>query len=229
MRPSDIQIHPEGFVFAFFSAIGTLLLWWLFYPLGVVGLLITLWILWFFRNPPRVTPQTAGAIISPADGVVCAISPKVSAPEATGLSGKDWTRVCIFMDVVDVHINRMPINGKVIHNSHKAGKFFDARLDKSSEENEQQILVIEEKNKKCTLPFVQIAGLLARRIRCDVDLEDKVVAGQRFGLIRFGSRVDVYLPKGVTPQVIKGQTTVAGETILGNYLSDQPPVQGISS
>lgn len=222
----QIRIHPEGLIFGFVSFVLTLILWWLFVPFGVVGLLFTLWVFAFFRNPKRMVPQVKGAVVSPADGVVCDISSKVSAPEATGLKGKDWTRVSIFMDVFDVHMNRMPISGKVTHKSHMAGKFFDARLEKASEQNEQQVLVVEDAKNKIAIPFVQIAGLVARRIRCDALLDAQVEAGELFGLIRFGSRVDVYLPKGVTPHVLKGQKTVAGETILGNYLTDGASFKG---
>ena len=224
---SRSPIHPEGLIFALFSGILTVLLWYVFTPFGVAGLLITLWVLAFFRNPQRVVPQIDGAIVSPADGTICAITPNVSAPEGTDLPGKEWTRVCVFMDVFNVHVNRMPISGEVTYSAHKPGKFFDARLDKASTDNEQQIIVVEDKKAKLTIPFVQVAGLIARRIRCDAKKGQKVSIGEVFGLIRFGSRVDVYLPSGIEPQVIKGQTIIAGETILANAVTQLPQPKGI--
>ena len=148
----------------------------------------------------------------------------MSPPQVTELAGNEWTRLSVFMGLTNVHVNRIPVNGKVIHSSHHSGKFFDARLEKASEFNEHQILVIEGEKNKFKLPVVQIAGLLARRIRCDAVLNSTVEVGEVFGLIRFGSRVDLYLPKKVAPQVAIGQKVIAGETILGNYLKQQTPL-----
>jgi phosphatidylserine decarboxylase len=204
-------IHPEGwrFVLAFLAAaaIG----YWAWRPLGSAFALLGLWALWFFRNPSRTTPAEPGAVISPADGKVC-FAGEAAAPPESGLGGKR-TRISIFMNVFDVHVNRVPATGVITRLTYVPGKFFNASLDKASEWNERQIVVMKTEN-GATVVFVQIAGLVARRIRCELTVGQKVKAGQRFGLIRFGSRLDVYLDKGQSPVVTLGQRTRAGETVL---------------
>jgi phosphatidylserine decarboxylase len=208
-------IHPEGILFSFVFMFVSYMLGLLFLPLGYVGGILTIWCLYFFRNPDRVTPTQEDLVISPADGVVQLIT-SVIPPVEMNLGTKKLTRISIFMNVFNVHVNRIPINGtiKVIH--YHSGKFLNAALEKASDHNERQLYVVENKKQKVSIGFIQIAGLIARRIRCDVKEGQAVKAGERFGLIRFGSRVDVFLPQGISPLVIEGQITIAGETVLAD-------------
>jgi phosphatidylserine decarboxylase len=211
-------VHPEGRKFAIIAGAIALVAWW---PLGwnfivwpLLGL--TAWVLAFFRDPVRYVPQADDLIISPADGMVCLIQ-QVSPPrEMAGpdrLGDAEMTRVSIFMSVFDVHINRTPIAGTIKDVVYIAGKFVNADLDKASEDNERQHILVERAD-GLRVGFTQIAGLVARRIVPFVKTGDMVAAGQRIGLIRFGSRVDVYLPAGAAPKVALGQRCVAGETVL---------------
>jgi phosphatidylserine decarboxylase len=207
-------IHRAGWPFiALFAAI-TLLLWWLATPLGLIGLVLTAWCVYFFRDPPRVTPDRAGLVICPADGVVQMIQPAVP-PAELGLDQRPLNRISIFMNVFNVHVNRCPVDAEVIALAYRPGKFFNAALDKASEHNERQSVHFRTAE-GVNFCVVQIAGLVARRIKCDLTAGKKVRAGERFGIIRFGSRVDVYLPEGVQPQVCVGQTTIGGETVLAD-------------
>ena len=209
-------IHPEGYKFAAIAAVLSLLLFLLWQPLGWLGVAVTAWVLAFFRDPIRTTPRTAGAIVAPADGLVTMIAtvppPRELIAEGA-LAPGPVTRVSIFMSVFDVHINRAPIGGSVTRVVYVSGKFLNADLDKASEENERQHILVESSD-GLRVGFTQIAGLVARRIVPFVKPGDIVAGGQRIGLIRFGSRVDVYLPAGTSPQVILGQRTLAGETVL---------------
>ncbi|QJQ33170.1 phosphatidylserine decarboxylase [Sphingomonas lacunae] len=210
-------IHPEGRKFILIAAAVTLFLAWmawetLAWPMAGV----TIWVAAFFRDPVRVTPQGDSLIISPADGLVTQIAMVPPPPELQGadaLGSGPVTRVSIFMNVFDVHINRAPIAGTVTHRHYIAGAFLNADLDKASEENERQHFLIE-RHDRLRIGFTQIAGLVARRIVAHAKPGDHVEAGQRIGLIRFGSRVDVYLPAGTVPRVLSGQRTVAGETVI---------------
>ncbi len=210
-------VHPEGHKYVAIAAGTTLLLTLLshllFWPM--VG--VTLWVAAFFRDPVRVTPVGEGLIVSPADGLVTMIE-RVPVPiemaGPDGLGAAPLVRVSIFMSVFDVHINRTPISGTVRQLVYISGKFLNADLDKASEENERQHFVIEGAD-GTRVGFTQIAGLVARRIVSFAKVGDIVAAGQRIGLIRFGSRVDVYLPEGCEPQVALGQRAVAGETLIG--------------
>lgn len=210
-------VHPEGRKFGLISAaitIGFAFMGWNWLAWPMVG--ITIWTLAFFRDPKRATPDDDRYIVSPADGLVTLIqevSPpdEISGPE--GLGDKPMTRVSVFMSVFDVHINRTPIRGTVKHVAYIAGKFLNADLDKASEENERQHFLIERPD-GLRVGFTQIAGLVARRIVPFVKAGDVVGVGQRVGLIRFGSRVDIYLPHGTASKVIKGQRCIAGETII---------------
>ena len=197
----------------------------LWQPLGWIGLVLTVWCFYFFRDPERCTPQIDNVVVSPADGTVQMIA-KVKAPEELGLGDKKFTRVSIFMSVFNVHVNRAPAEGKIIKSVYVPGKFFNATLDKASKDNERQLLAMKTKSGK-EIAFVQIAGLVARRIMCEATEGQEYKAGERFGLIRFGSRLDVYLPEGVEPQVCLGQTMVAGESIIANLMSDAPEVKGV--
>lgn len=213
-------IHRAGWPFIALFAGATLLFWWLATPLGLFGLVMTAWCVYFFRDPPRVTPDRAGLVISPADGVVQMIQPAVP-PAELGLDQRPLNRVSIFMNVFNVHVNRCPVDAEVIALAYRPGKFFNAALDKASEHNERQSVHFRTAE-GVNFCVVQIAGLVARRIKCDLTAGKKVRAGERFGIIRFGSRVDVYLPEGVQPLVCVGQTTVAGETVLADTRADEP-------
>ena len=194
-------------------------------PLSFVGVVLTAWCVYFFRDPDRITPTRDGLIVSPADGVVL---PMVEAtpPEALGMGPQKRTRVSIFMNIFDVHVNRTPCNGTISAVHYIPGKFVNASLDKASEHNERQAYRLTMTDGR-DIAFVQIAGLVARRIKRYVSEEQEMQVGERFGLIRFGSRVDVYLPEGVTPLVAPGQRTLAGETVLADMLSQEAPRCGV--
>ena len=212
IRSAIAPIHPEGYRFvAIFAAVAAFLLW-LWTPLGVLAVIATIWCIYFFRDPSRVTPAREGLVTSPADGVVQSIVSATPPPEL-GLGDYPRPRIAIFMNVFDVHVNRIPADGEITALSYRPGRFFNASLDKASEDNERQSvrMTIEGGH---DIAFVQIAGLVARRIVCNLYEGQRVRAGERFGLIRFGSRVDVYLDDGLVPQVLVGQRAVAGETVL---------------
>ena len=207
-------MHPEGRRFvAIFAAI-TVVLFLIWQPLGWLGVLLTVWCYYFFRDPERVTPDRAGLVISPADGIVSLIEPAVP-PAELGMSDAPLTRVSVFMNVFNCHVNRAPVPGTVTAIAYRAGKFFNASLDKASVDNERNSLRITMADGR-DVAVVQIAGLVARRIVCFVTPGTALAAGDRFGLIRFGSRLDVYLPDGVVPLVAIGQTMVAGETVIAD-------------
>jgi phosphatidylserine decarboxylase len=203
---------------AIFAAV-TVILWWIAEPLGFVGLLLTLWCAYFFRDPDRITPNRPGLIISPADGVVQMIQPAVP-PAELGLDQRPRTRISVFMDVLSVHINRAPVDGEVIGIAYRPGKFVNAALDKASDENERSSMHLRT-NDGHDIVVVQIAGLVARRILSWTKAGERLRAGERYGMIRFGSRVDVYLPDGVQPLVAVGQQAVAGETVLADFRSEE--------
>lgn len=205
-------MHPEGRKFVAIAAALTLILFWLWEPLGWIGTGLTVWVCYFFRDPRRAVPAGEGLIVSPADGVVSLIERAVPPPEL-GLGPEALTRVSVFMSVFNCHVNRAPIAGTVSRVAYRPGKFLNASLDKASEDNERNGLVLDLPDGR-QLAVVQIAGLVARRILCFVSEGQGLRTGERFGLIRFGSRLDVYLPEGVEPQVALGQTMVAGETVL---------------
>ena len=205
-------MHPEGRKFvAIFAAI-TLVLFIIAEPLGWLGVGATVWCYYFFRDPERVTPKGDNLVISPADGIVSLIEPAVP-PAELGMPDTPLTRVSVFMNVFNCHVNRAPVAGEITEIAYRPGKFFNASLDKASEDNERNSLRIKMADGR-EVAAVQISGLVARRIVCFTKKGAHTQAGQRFGLIRFGSRVDVYLPEGVTPRVSIGQTMVAGETVL---------------
>jgi phosphatidylserine decarboxylase len=214
-----VPIHPAGWPFIAAFAIGAVLLAWWMEPLGYLGALLTAWCAYFFRNPDRITPTRQGLVISPADGVVQSIVRAVP-PAELEMGDAPLTRVAVFMNVFNVHVNRAPIDGTISKVSYRPGKFLNASLDKASEDNERQSLKITTTDGK-DIAFVQIAGLVARRILCWTKEGDQMKAGERFGLIRFGSRVDVYLPDGTEPLVAVGQTAVAGETVLADLATEE--------
>lgn len=205
-------MHPEGRRFVAIFAAVTVALFLIWEPLGWIGAGLTIWCYYFFRDPERVTPERPGLIVSPADGVVSLIEPAVP-PAELGLPDKPLTRVSVFMSVFNCHVNRAPVAGRVRAVAYRPGKFLNASLDKASDDNERNGVVIEMADGR-PLAVVQIAGLVARRIVCFTAQGAHLARGERFGLIRFGSRLDVYLPEGVSPQVRVGQTMVAGETVI---------------
>ncbi len=223
------SVHPEGRRYVVIAAGVTFLIYLLSHFLGWLCVGATIWIATFFRDPIRTTPRGDNLIVSPADGLITTITkvsppPELRGPEA--LADDEYTRVSIFMSVFDVHINRSPISGRVKRVAYVPGKFINADLDKASEDNERQHLVIEGAG-GLTIGFTQIAGLVARRILAFVREGDVVEAGQRVGLIRFGSRVDVYLPAGTGPRVLLGQRAIAGETVIAEVGVD-PALTGSS-
>lgn len=205
-------IHREGYLFIIIFLVVTLILFALSTTLGWIGIILTIWCVCFFRDPERVTPPLEDLVISPADGRIESIV-HARPPAELELSGDNFTRVSIFLSVFDVHVNRIPINGKVKTLHYHPGKFLSASLDKASEVNERQSILIQTK-KGAEIAVVQIAGLIARRIVCDLDEKQEVLAGERFGIIRFGSRVDIYLPHNIEPQVYVGQYMIGGETVI---------------
>ncbi|KIN77533.1 phosphatidylserine decarboxylase [Sulfitobacter mediterraneus] len=205
-------MHPEGIKFVAIFAAVTLVLFLISTFLGWIGVGLTVWCYYFFRDPERVTPDRPGLIISPADGVISLIEPAVP-PAELGMPDEALTRVSVFMNVFNCHVNRTPVSGEIRAVSYRPGKFFNASLDKASVDNERNSLCVKMDNGQ-ELAVVQIAGLVARRIVCFVEPGATLQRGERFGLIRFGSRLDVYLPKGVEPMVRIGQTMIAGETVL---------------
>lgn len=224
------SVHPEGRKFAVGAAAITLLAF-LFHWQALAWILVglTVWVAAFFRDPIRTTPRSDKMIIAPADGLITMIVKVPPPPELRGpdaMPDAEYTRVSIFMSVFDVHINRSPIAGRIRRIAYVPGKFVNADLDKASEDNERQHFLVESSD-GLRVGFTQIAGLVARRILAFVKEGDTVEAGQRVGLIRFGSRVDVYLPAGTAPRVLLGQRSIAGETVLGIVGLDIP-VTGIS-
>lgn len=212
-------IHPDGFLFIGIFAFLTFILSLFSANLGWVGLVLTGWCIYFFRTPPRVTPVREGLIISSADGKVVDIK-KVIPPDVLDMGSYPRTRVSIFLNVFDVHANRIPVDGTVKKVVYHPGQFVNASFDKASDLNERNTVVIEMKDGQ-KMAVVQIAGLIARRIRCDVDFDDEVRVGEIYGIIRFGSRVDLYLPVGVESLVIEGQRTIAGETVIADMSSTE--------
>lgn len=213
-------VHADGHRFIAVGAVTTLLFFLLWPPIGWLLALVTAWIVYFFRDPARVTPMRDGLVVSAADGRISGIE-SVKPPSELGFGSDERVRISTFLSVFDVHINRAPVAGQIIRSVYVPGAFFNAALDKASEENERRALVIQTAS-GAEVGVVQIAGLVARRIVTFSNQGDSVSAGQRFGLIRFGSRVDIYLPPGRHALVSVGQRTVGGETVLADLKSDEP-------
>ena len=219
-----IPIAREGWPFIAIFGLASLILYFLYAPLGWIGLVLTLWCVYFFRNPDRVTPEREGLIVSPADGIVQMIA-EVSPPEELDMGSEPVVRVSVFMNVFDCHVNRIPCDGRIGKLVYVPGQFLNASLDKASEENERQMVRIDL-DSGAFIGAVQIAGLIARRIICYLEEDQIVLAGERFGLIRFGSRVDIYLPHGAVSHAVIGQKCVSGETILADLKSDEAARSG---
>jgi phosphatidylserine decarboxylase len=222
MKPySDITkiIHKEGYTFIAIGAGATFVFASINVNLGWLSLLLTVFCAYFFRNPQRVTPTEANLVVSPGDGLVVAIDSDASAPAELNLSEK-MLKISIFLDVFNVHVNRIPVDGKIVALHYNPGKFFNASLDKASIHNERQSVLLETAQGQ-KVAFIQIAGLIARRIVCDLEEGMQVKEGSRYGIIRFGSRVDVFLPAKTIPTVALGQTVIGGETILADLSSNR--------
>ena len=213
-------IHKEGFKFIPIFAVVAVILFFVWQPLGWLGVGLTIWCYYFFRDPDRQTPVREGLLVSPADGVISLIEPAVP-PAELEMGDQPLTRVSVFMNVFNCHVNRAPIAGRVAKISYRPGKFLNASLDKASVDNERNSMALElEDGRK--IAVVQIAGLVARRILCEVEEGQALETGERFGMIRFGSRVDVYLPDGVQPLVALGQTMISAETVIADLRSTEP-------
>jgi phosphatidylserine decarboxylase len=213
IRSQLSPIHPQGYPFVGGFALASLILFLIWAPLGWIGTVATLWCAYFFRDPPRVTPVRDGIVVAPADGRVSQITNALP-PAELGLSDRPLPRISIFMSVFDCHVNRSPVSGRIERVVYRPGKFLSADLDKASEDNERNAFVIAAPGFR--IGVIQIAGLVARRIVPFSREGDLVAAGQRIGMIRFGSRVDVYLPEGTRALAAEGQIAIAGETVLAD-------------
>lgn len=219
IRKTLVPIHREGWPFIGAFAVATFVLGFFSNLLFWLGVALTLWCTYFFRDPQRVTPTDDRLVVSPADGVVSSVGPAL-APQELGMGDKEMLRISVFMNVFSCHVNRSPVRGEIKKIAYKPGKFLNADLDKASSENERNGLVIDSPHGKVAV--VQIAGLVARRIVCWADEGAAIGAGERFGLIRFGSRVDVFLPLDAVARVSIGQTAIAGETVLAAFTNEPP-------
>ena len=222
IRRIVVPIHKEGYVFILIALVATVLLGSLWSPLFWIGGILTVWVCYFFRDPPRVTPLRDGLVVSPADGRVSLITTAVP-PVELDLPQEPMTRISVFMNVFDCHVNRSPVTGRIVQILYTPGLFLNAELDKASEDNERNALVIETAGTK--IGVVQIAGLVARRIVSFVKIGDHLSTGERFGLIRFGSRLDIFVPLDAQVLVGLGQTAVAGETVLADLTANEPARQ----
>jgi len=219
-----IRVRREGGPFILIFGVITLVFFSLAQWLGWIGLILTVWCVYFFRDPDRVTPTEPKLVISPADGVIQAVIEALP-PGELGMEERPLKRVSVFMNVFDCHVNRSPVDGTIEAFAYRPGKFLNASLDKASEESERRAMRLKTPSGQ-ELAVVQIAGLVARRIVCWANEGQKLVAGERYGMIRFGSRVDVYLPDDSRVLVIPGQRTTAGETVLAELNSAEPDRQG---
>lgn len=219
-------LHPDGFKFVTVGVAGSLLLLLLWAPAGWAAAALTLWIAYFFRDPWRVTPTRAGLLTSPADGIVVSIGAATPPPELA-MDDVATLRIGIFMNVFDVHVIRTPVGGRVAAMRYTKGRFVNASLDKASEQNERLAVRVAPPEGP-DVAFVLVAGLVARRIVCDLYQGQQVASGQRIGIIRFGSRVDIYCPPSYVPMVVVGQRMIAGETVLADRLAEEPPRRGMA-
>jgi phosphatidylserine decarboxylase len=219
IRAQIPPIHPEGYPFIGGFALASLVLFWIWTPLGWIGTVLTVWCALFFRDPVRVTPAREGLVVAPADGRISMITQALP-PAELGLGDRPLPRISIFMSVFNCHVNRAPISGRIDRIAYRPGIFINAELDKASEDNERNSLVISSAQGR--IGVIQIAGLVARRIVSFVREGQTIGVGERFGLIRFGSRLDVFLPEGTKPLVSEGQTAIAGETILADFKGGDP-------
>ena len=217
--------HPDGFKFVAAGVVATLLLFLVWAPTGWTAAVVTLWMVYFFRDPWRVTPIQPGLLISPADGIVVSIAAATPPPELA-MDDMAFVRIGIFLNIFDVHVTRAPVGGRVAAIRYTKGRFVNASLDKASEDNERLAIRIAPPEGP-DIAFVLVAGLVARRIVCDIYDGQQIATGQRVGIIRFGSRVDIYCPPPYVPMVVAGQRMVGGETVLADRLAEEPPRQGV--
>ncbi len=219
-------LHPDGFKFVLAAAIATLLLFLLWAPAGWAAAVVTLWMAYFFRDPWRVTPLREGLLVSPADGIVISLAPARPPPELD-MGDAEFVRIGIFLNIFDVHVTRAPLAGRVAALRYVKGRFVNASREEASLNNERMAIRLAPPEGP-EIAYVQVAGLVARRIVCDLREGQRIAAGQRMGIIRFGSRVDVYCPPPYVPMVAAGQRMVGGETVLADRLAQEPPRQGIA-
>ena len=226
LRQVLAPLHPDGFKFVAAGVLATLLFFLLWAPAGWAAAVATLWMVYFFRDPWRVTPTRPGLLISPADGIVVSIAAATPPPELA-MGDAAIVRIGIFLNVFDVHVTRAPVGGRVAALRYSKGRFVSASLDKASEDNERLAIRIAPPEGP-DIAFVLVAGLVARRIVCNLYDGQQVATGQRIGIIRFGSRVDIYCPPPYVPMVVVGQRMVGGETVLADRLAEEPPHRGIA-
>jgi phosphatidylserine decarboxylase len=219
-------LHPDGFKFVAAGVVATLLLFLLWAPAGWIGAIATLWMMYFFRDPWRVTPTRPGLLISPADGIVVSIA-AATPPAELAMGDMAVVRIGVFLNIFDVHVTRAPIGGRVAAMRYTKGRFVNASLDKASEHNERLAIHIAPPEGP-DVAFVLVAGLVARRIVCNLYEGQQIGSGQRIGIIRFGSRVDIYCPPPYVPMVVAGQRMVGGETVLADRVTEEPPRQGVA-
>lgn len=213
LKMVSFPIHKEGYKFILIFGLATILLALLSDTIGLVGLVLTLWCIFFFRDPERVIPVEENVLVSPADGVVTRVDYGVEAPEELGWSGRKVNKISIFLNVFNVHVNRAPIAGTITKVIYTPGKFLSANLDEASVENERNLAVVKTAN-GVEIAFAQVAGLVARRIVSDLKEGQSIKTGDRYGIIRFGSRADIYLPENIKIKVLIGQTMIGGESII---------------
>ncbi|OFW80518.1 MAG: phosphatidylserine decarboxylase [Alphaproteobacteria bacterium RIFCSPLOWO2_01_FULL_40_26] len=206
-------IHKEGYKFILIFALLTAILSLMSSTLGLIGLVLTLWCVFFFRDPERVIPVEENVIVSPADGVITRVEYSVEAPEDLGYGNKKFNKISVFLNVFNVHVNRAPISGTVVKINYKPGKFLSANAEDASSENERNSVIVRTADGTEVI-FVQVAGLVARRIICDLEEGQQVATGERYGIIRFGSRADIYLPENIEIKSLLGQTMIGGETVI---------------
>ena len=226
LRQILAPIHPDGWKFIAVAAVATLILFLLWPPAGWAALILTLWMAYFFRDPWRVTPTRPGLIVSPADGIVVSLG-KTAPPPELEMGSDPLPRIGIFLNLFDVHVARAPVGGKLAARRYTKGRFINASLDKASTDNERLALRLVP-DEGPAIACVLIAGLVARRIVCGVYEGQTLAAGERIGIIRFGSRVDVYCPLPYIPMVVAGQRMIGGETVLADRLAQEPPRQGVA-
>jgi phosphatidylserine decarboxylase len=213
LKLASFPIHKEGYKFIIIFALVTIVIALVSSKLGLIGLVLTLWCIFFFRDPERVIPTEEKIIVSPADGIVTLVEQGVSAPDDLGFGDKKWNKISVFLNVFNVHVNRTPVAGTITKVSYKSGKFLSANVAEASSENERNSVVVKAAD-GTEIIFVQVAGLVARRIVSDIKEGQEVKAGDRYGIIRFGSRADLYFPDNVEIKALVGQTMIGGETII---------------
>lgn len=226
LRKVLAPLHPDGFKFVLGAAVATVLLFLLWAPAGWAAAVVAMWMAYFFRDPWRVTPLREGLLVSPADGIVISVVPARPPPELD-MGEAEFVRVGIFLNIFDVHVTRAPIAGRVAALRYTKGRFVNASREEASLNNERMAIRLAPPEGP-EIAYVQVAGLIARRIVCDLREGQRIAAGQRMGIIRFGSRVDVYCPPPYVPLVVAGQRMVGGETVLADRLAQEPPRHGVT-